>query len=108
MDGKFITGKPPLKGHRIFQFGDDKSTTAKTPLKVQPQKDWNEEVDEADDAMAHQELSHIQQLLGLAESKNAKPVQDVVFVCIDCEAFELDQSKITEIGMSRLCSRESY
>lgn len=107
VDGKSITGKTPLKGHRIFHFKDGKLTTAKTPLKVQPQKDWNEEVDEADDAMAHQELSHIQQLLGLAESKNGKPVQDVVFVCIDCEAFEFDQSKITEIGMSRLCFRES-
>ena len=68
---------------------DGKLTTAETPLKVQPQTDWNEEVDEADDAMAHQELSQLQQLLGLAEPKNGKPVEDVVFVCIDCELHRL-------------------
>lgn len=81
---------------------DGKFNTAETPLKVQPHTDWNEEVDEADDAMAHQELSQLQQILGLIEPKNGKPVEDVVFVCIDCEAFEFDQSKITEIGMSKL------
>ena len=80
---------------------DDKLTTAETASKVQLQTDWNEEVDEADDAMAHQELSQLQRFLGLAEPKNGKPVEDVVFVCIDCEAFEFDQSKITEIGMSK-------
>jgi hypothetical protein len=79
---------------------DGKLTTADPPLQVQPQKDWNNEVDEADDAMAHQELSQLQQFLGLVEPKNDKPVEDVIFVCIDCEAFEFDQSKITEIGMS--------
>ena len=83
---------------------DGKLTTAETPLKVQPQTDWNDEVDETDDAMAHQELSQLQQFLGLTEPKNGKPVEDVVFVCIDCEAFEFDQSKITEIGVSRLLS----
>lgn len=66
---------------------------------MQPQTDWNDEVDEADDTMAQQELSQLQQLLGLAESKSGKPVEDVIFVCIDCEAFEFDQNKITEIGM---------
>lgn len=66
---------------------------------MQPQTDWNDEVDEADDTMALQELSQLQQLLGLAEPKSGKPVEDVVFVCIDCEAFEFDQNKITEIGM---------
>lgn len=79
---------------------DGKFTTTDTPLQVQPQKDWNDEVDEADDAMAHQELSQLQQFLGLVEPKNGKPVEDVIFVCIDCEAFEFDQSIITEIGMS--------
>jgi hypothetical protein len=38
--------------------------------------------------------------LGLVESKH--PVKDVFFVCIDCEAFEHDQTKITEIGISSL------
>jgi hypothetical protein len=79
---------------------DGKFTTTETPLQVQPQKDWNDEVDEADDAMAHQELSRLQQFLGLVEPKNGKPTEDVIFVCIDCEAFEFDQSIITEIGMS--------
>ena len=94
--------KVHLQKDRNFRFVDGKSTTLEAPLKVQPQTDWNEEVDEADDAMAHQELSQLQQFLGLAEPKNGKPVQDVVFVCIDCEAFEFDQNKITEIGMSRI------
>jgi hypothetical protein len=80
---------------------DGKLTTAETALKVQPRTDWNDEVDEADDTMAHQELSQLQQFLGLAEPKDGKPNEDVVFVCIDCEAFEFDQSKITEIGMSK-------
>ena len=95
---------PAPKWHtsrRSFHFVDGKLTTAETASKVQPQTDWNEEVDEADDAMAHQELSQLQRFLGLAEPKNGKPVEDVVFVCIDCEAFEFDQSKITEIGMSK-------
>ena len=80
---------------------DGKFTTAETPLQVQPQTDWNEEVDDADDSMAHQELSQLQQFLGLVTPKNGKPLEDVVFVCIDCEAFEFDQNKITEIGMSQ-------
>lgn len=52
---------------------------------------------EEDERMAQQELTHLQKLLGLVESKH--PVKDVFFVCIDCEAFEHDQTKITEIGM---------
>lgn len=101
------TYRPPFipapKWHlsrRSFHSVDGKFTTTDTPLQVQPQKDWNDEVDEADDAMAHQELSQLQQFLGLVELKNGKPVEDVIFVCIDCEAFEFDQSIITEIGMS--------
>lgn len=87
---------------RAFHSVDGKFTATETPLQVQPQKDWNDEVDEADDAMAHQELSQLQQFLGLVEPKNGKPTEDVIFVCIDCEAFEFDQSIITEIGMSYL------
>jgi hypothetical protein len=79
---------------------DGKSTVSDTPLPSQPQPDWNDEVDDVDVIMASQELTQLQQFLGLVAPKNGKPVQDVVFVCIDCEAFELDQSKITEIGMS--------
>jgi hypothetical protein len=78
---------------------DGKFTTEETSLEPQPQKDWNDEVYEADDTMAHQELSQLQQYLGLTEPKSGKSVEDVVFVCIDCEAFEFDQNIITEIGM---------
>ena len=53
---------------------------------------------EEDERMAQQELTHLQKLLGLVESKH--PVKDVFFVCIDCEAWEHDQTKITEIGLS--------
>jgi hypothetical protein len=56
----------------------------------------SDEVEEVDE-MAQQELTHLQKLLGLVESKH--PVKDVFFVCVDCEAFEHDQTKITEIGM---------
>lgn len=56
----------------------------------------SDEVEEVDE-MAQQELTHLQKLLGLVESKY--PVKDVFFVCVDCEAFEHDQTKITEIGM---------
>jgi len=54
------------------------------------------EIEEVD-TMAQQELIQLQKLLGLVESKH--PVKDVFFVCIDCEAWEHDQTKITEIGM---------
>lgn len=54
-----------------------------------------EELEEID-TMAQQELTQLQKLLGLVES--TPPVKDVFFVCIDCEAFEHDQTKITEIG----------
>ena len=100
---------PAPKWHisrRSFHFVDGKFTTAETSLQAQPQTDWNDEVDEADDTMALQELSQLQQLLGLAEPKSGKPVEDVIFVCIDCEAFEFDQNKITEIGMSNLLLRK--
>lgn len=53
--------------------------------------------------MAQQQLTQLQQSLGLVAPKNGKPIKDVVFVCIDIEAFESDQSKITEIGMLCTC-----
>ncbi|KAM0698982.1 hypothetical protein Q7P36_001026 [Cladosporium allicinum] len=62
----------------------------------------SDEVEE-DEKMAQQELTHLQKLLGLVESRH--PVKDVFFVCVDCEAFEHDQTKITEIGISILDSR---
>jgi hypothetical protein len=104
---------PAPKGHsllqqRAFHFADGKFTVSDTtslPLPPpQPQLDWNDEVDEVAVIMANQELTQLQQFLGLVAPKNGKPVQDVVFVCIDCEAFELDQNKITEIGTSKVQS----
>jgi FKBP-type peptidyl-prolyl cis-trans isomerase (trigger factor) len=80
---------------------DGKFPVANDPLPPQPQPDWNDEIDEIDDAMAHQELSQLQQFLGLVTPKDGKPVQDVTFVSIDCEAFEFDHNKITEIGKSQ-------
>jgi hypothetical protein len=78
---------------------DGKSTIPDTALSAQPQLDRDDEVNDTYVIMANQELTQLQQFLGLVAPKNGKPVQDVVFVCIDCEAFELNQNKITEIGM---------
>lgn len=75
---------------------DAKDTPLDIPLETRSQPDWNEELDKV---MAHQELRQLQQFLGLVEPENGKPVEDVIFVCIDLEAFELNQEKITEIGM---------
>lgn len=45
----------------------------------------------------------LQQLVGLIPPQDdAKELQDVVFVCIDCEAFEFDAKKVTEVGVSIL------
>lgn len=101
---------PAPKWHfqrRLFHSLDGKFTIAVTPTHRQPQTDWNEEFDEVDDAMAHQELFQLQQFLGLVTPKDGKPVEDVVFVCIDCEAFEMDHNKITEIGMLNLFLKNS-
>jgi hypothetical protein len=69
-------------------------------VNIQPvYTDKAKEIEEVD-TMAQQELTQLQKLLGLVESKN--PVKDVFFVCVDCEAFEHDQTKITEIGISFL------
>jgi hypothetical protein len=84
---------------------EGKFTITAAPLPSQPQKDWNDEFDDIDDTMAHQELLQLQQFLGLVAPKDGKLVEDVVFVCIDCEAFESDHDKITEIGMLRIPSR---
>jgi hypothetical protein len=103
---------PTPKGHcllqrRAFHFVDGKFIVPDTSAPPQPQPDWNDEVDDVDVIMASQELTQLQQFLGLVAPKNGKPVHDVVFVCIDCEAFELDQSKITEIGMFEWTPRNS-
>lgn len=45
----------------------------------------------------------LQQLVGLIPPQDdLTELQDVVFVCIDCEAFEFDSKKVTEVGVSVL------
>lgn len=55
-------------------------------------------------------LSLLRQYLGIEEKTNgifsSATSLDPVFVCIDVEAFELDQSKITEFGIATFDSRE--
>lgn len=47
------------------------------------------------------ELSVAQQLLGLKDAdRRVKELGDVVFVCLDLEAYEMSHSTITEIGVS--------
>ena len=52
-------------------------------------------------------MTVLQEILGLVANSIPKAMsQDVVFVCIDCEAFEHDQDKITEIGVAVLDTRD--
>lgn len=45
----------------------------------------------------------LQQLVGLIPPQDdSTQLQNVVFVCIDCEAFEWDAKKVTEVGVSIL------
>ncbi|KAI7082368.1 hypothetical protein KC356_g8417 [Hortaea werneckii] len=58
------------------------------------------------------DLEAVQQMLGFhsnpASSQGSPtPINDPVFVCIDCEAFEHNHSKITEIGVAVLDTRET-
>ena len=47
------------------------------------------------------ELSVAQQLLGLKDAdRRVRELGDVVFVCVDLEAYEMSHSTITEIGVS--------
>lgn len=90
-----IADTPISTRQRSYHFVDGRLVLSNTSIPLQPQPDLSEEIDEN---MASQELTQLQQLLGLITPKNGKPAEDVVFVCIDCEAFESDHSKITEIG----------
>ncbi|KAK5124911.1 hypothetical protein LTR85_001101 [Meristemomyces frigidus] len=59
--------------------------------------------------MAHHQaqLKLLQQMLSLVPNSGSKQViNDAVFVCIDCEAFEHAQQKITEIGIAVLDTRD--
>ncbi|KAI7227114.1 hypothetical protein KC330_g8550, partial [Hortaea werneckii] len=58
------------------------------------------------------DLEAVQQMLGLQPNTTSPkgsptPTKDPIFVCIDCEAFEHNQSKITEIGVAVLDIRKT-
>lgn len=58
-------------------------------------------------AASKPELVLVQQMLGLLPSAGSKQfIEDAVFVCIDCEAFEHAQKKITEVGIAVLDTRD--
>ena len=58
-------------------------------------------------AHARNELKLLQQILGLIpKDKPEQKLKDATFVCIDCEAFEDDQTKVTEIGVAVLDTRD--
>ncbi|KXT03901.1 hypothetical protein AC578_9319 [Pseudocercospora eumusae] len=54
------------------------------------------------------DLSALQQMLGLRPA-NLSPasLQDAVIICIDCEAYELDHNKVTEVGVSMFDTRDA-
>lgn len=53
------------------------------------------------------ELQLVQKMLGLPSPiPLPSELADVVFVCVDCEAFEFAQNKTTEVGVSVLDTRE--
>ena len=53
-------------------------------------------------------LSQLRSLCGLPvdTQQSLFPTQDVVLVCIDCEAYDRDQLKITEVGVAVLDTRD--
>ncbi|RMY67991.1 hypothetical protein D0862_15026 [Hortaea werneckii] len=58
------------------------------------------------------DLEAVQQMLGLQPNTTSpqgslNPTKDPIFVCIDCEAFEHNHSKITEIGVAVLDTRDT-
>ena len=58
-------------------------------------------------ANANKELTLLQKVLGLLPRDDlTSNLRDVVFICIDCEAFEFVQSKITEIGVAVLDTKD--
>lgn len=56
------------------------------------------------------DIQLLQRMLGLApqrpQREDLERLKDVVFVCIDCEAFEFDHEKIMEIGVSVLDTKK--
>lgn len=57
--------------------------------------------------VANKELDFLHQVLGLTSQANLPAnLKDAVFICIDCEAFEFDQKKVTELGVAVLDTEE--
>lgn len=56
---------------------------------------------------AQAELTALHQILGLTPSPALREdYKDAVLICIDCEAFERDQRKVTELGVAVLDTRD--
>lgn len=57
--------------------------------------------------VANAELATLHQILGLTSSLSLRAdYKDAVLLCIDCEAFERDQRKVTELGVAVLDTRD--
>ena len=99
---------------RLEASNPDSTTTEQVPLPIELELE-EDTMNSAKEA----ELLTMQHILGLKdasdESLNVKPkdlerlqrlkAAEPVFICIDLEAFEFDQGKITEVGVSVLDSR---
>ena len=56
--------------------------------------------------MGKAEVEAAQAMLGIIHTEAGSAVGDgVVLVCVDCEAYEMAQHKITEVGISVLDTR---
>lgn len=59
-----------------------------------------------EDKMGKAEVEAAQAMLGIIPPASGSAVGDgVVLVCVDCEAYEMAQHKITEVGVSVLDTR---
>ncbi|KAF7184976.1 hypothetical protein HII31_13599 [Pseudocercospora fuligena] len=57
--------------------------------------------------ISHGDLSALQQMLGLRPADlMPASLQDAIIICVDCEAFEFDQHKVTEVGVSMFDTRD--
>jgi len=53
---------------------------------------------------ASHDLAALFQILGLQD--DAPTLRGTVLLCVDCEAFEFDQSKVTEVGVAVLDTKD--
>jgi hypothetical protein len=62
--------------------------------------------EDAGPGSAHLDLKALRKVLGIDSAETLKEnLRDLVFVSVDCEAFEFDQTKTTEVGISILDTR---